>query len=96
MTQWFLTHVIQPVLQWLQDMVTWSLLKVFKLVTVGLLTVFNAIPVPSFISSASGYASNISPSVAWIMGSFQVSFGFGVVLSAYLIRFLIRRLPFIG
>lgn len=96
MTQWFLTHVIQPVLQWLQDMVTWSLLKVFKLITEGLLAVFDAIPVPSFISGASSLFSAIPSGVAYFLGSFNFGTGLGMLFSALLLRFLIRRIPLIG
>lgn len=96
MTQWIWDHVIQPILQWIMDMVTWTAIKVWDLVLSALATIINAIPVPSFIGDIAGYLSGISPSIGWFLSSFQVPFGLQVIIGAYLVRFLIRRLPVIG
>lgn len=39
---------------------------------------------------------NIPESVMYFLGFLQVPFGIACILSAYTIRFLIRRIPFIG
>ncbi|WP_145193630.1 hypothetical protein [Pseudomonas sp. URMO17WK12:I11] len=40
--------------------------------------------------------SQIDPSVWYFMNIFQIPFGITAILAAYVLRFSIRRLPFIG
>ena len=59
-------------------------------VMVGLLA---AIPVPDFLTTNS---VTLHPSILWGLDIIQADVGVGVLVSAYSVRFLIRRLPFIG
>lgn len=43
-----------------------------------------------------GAFSQISSNVWYFLDLFQISFGISAILSAYVLRFSIRRLPFIG
>lgn len=71
-------------------------LSVYKLVLSGVATVINSLPVPDWASAVGGYASNISGSVMYFAAPFELNYGVGILVSAYGIRFLIRRLPVVG
>lgn len=62
----------------------------------GCLYLLNLIPVPSWAQNSGGIFSNIPSGVAYFLSIFEVNFGLGILGSALLIRFTIRRLPFIG
>lgn len=57
--------------------------------------VLNAIPVPDFISQLPTYASQLGGATYWL-DVLNVGTGMTLVISAYVIRFTIRRIPFIG
>lgn len=54
------------------------------------------IPVPAFFASAQGYIAAIPASAAYWLQGFNIGFGFAMIISAYIIRFIIRRIPFFG
>ena len=60
----------------------------------GLLGALNAIPVPDFLQSIGSLS--LPPSVIYFSNAFQLPVGISIVVSAYILRFLIRRLPVIG
>jgi len=80
----------------LQDLLLWIPRKLFELLLDGLAWVLKAIPVPDFVASAGGLLSSLPDGITWGFYLFNFSFGVGVVVAAYALRFLIRRLPFIG
>lgn len=79
---------------WLLDefklLFQWVLEQIFSL-GVALLS---AIPVPDWMASMG--TLQIPSSVAWFAQAFQLQAGAGIIASAYLIRFIIRRIPFFG
>jgi hypothetical protein len=60
----------------------------------GLATLFESISPPSFLANLT--TIDIPPSVSWAVDIFQIDFGIGVIVSAYTLRFIIRRIPGIG
>jgi len=85
---------VDEVLQWLLDVLLWVPRKLYQLILEGLLTVFNAIPVPSW---AEGLDLDWIPAgMAYFLEPFNVAFGVTCITSAYLLRFLIRRIPVVG
>ncbi|WP_420875212.1 DUF2523 family protein [Pseudomonas baetica] len=56
----------------------------------------DSLPIASTVEQAAGLFTAIPPSVWYFMNVFQIPNGIISVISAYLIRFFIRRLPFIG
>ena len=48
------------------------------------------------LSGLNGVFSGLSPAVWFIMDFFAFSYGLPLVISAFIARFLIRRIPFIG
>lgn len=61
----------------------------------ALLSVLNSIPVPDFISNSGSILGGISPHVWWFASALEFGFGIGVIITAYLIRFGLRFLPWI-
>ena len=92
----FLIDFLQSILTWLFGLVTWALQQCWNLVLLGLAAVLNALPVPSWLSSAPSVFAAMPDSMAYFGSVFQVSNGVQIMLSAYVIRFVIRRLPLIG
>lgn len=88
-----------PVLSWLLRTVVIKfvflvvLAVIFELfipVVIGYVSPF----ITAFLQS-SGF-SGLDAGVWWVLDLFNISFGVPLVLSAYVSRFLIRRIPFIG
>jgi len=92
----FLIKYIKQILDWLLLFVDWVFLECAKFVLAGLAAVMAAIPVPSWVSGASGAVAAIPAGVAYLIGSMHIADGCTILVSAYIIRFLIRRLPIIG
>ncbi len=92
----YLIHFIAQILSWLLGFVTWTLLQVMKLLLEGLLLVFNAIPVCPCFAAASGAISAIPSSVQFFAHPFMIASGLETLLCCWCLRFLIRRIPFIG
>jgi hypothetical protein len=69
---------------------------IFQLIAEGVVLFFDWLPVPSFFSDAAGAFSGLPSDVIFYAQLFQVSEGITIVMGAYLIRFVIRRIPIIG
>jgi hypothetical protein len=90
-------------LQWLQAFASWLWtglqhlgLIVFGALMQGLGQVIADIPVPGFATDAAGYIGSIPPLAAFLLHALQIGPGITIVCTAMLVRFVIRRLPFIG
>ena len=92
----FLIKYIKAILDWLLLFVDWVCIEVAKVVLAGLAAIINAIPVPDWMASASGAVASIPPGVAYLIGTMHISTACTIMVSAYGIRFLIRRIPLIG
>jgi len=60
----------------------------------GLATVLEAFPVPDFMANFNPVL--MPPNVSWFLQPFNLPYGLTVVVSAYVARFILRRIPFIG
>ena len=79
---------------WFLDQIASLFIWVWDKILSGLASIIEAIPVPQW---ASNYGSlQIPDVVAWALQPFELQTGVAIIMSAYGIRFLIRRLPFIG
>jgi hypothetical protein len=92
----FLIQFLKQILLWLISWVEWAVEWIAQTVMGALLSILNAIPVPSWIASAGSVISGIPPGVAFFATALQLPQGLSILLGAYFIRFLIRRLPIIG
>lgn len=83
-------------LKWLSDEIKAIALWLWDQILSGLAAVINAIPLPSWAVDAGDLLGSVPSGVAYFLGFAELPFGLSVLGSAYLIRFLIRRIPFIG
>ncbi|HIE83498.1 MAG TPA: hypothetical protein EYQ00_06440 [Dehalococcoidia bacterium] len=83
---------------WLWDELTdfWvdGWMWIFETILYGFVVVLEVIPVPDWALNVGSL--QLPSAVAWFAGAFELPFGIAVMTSAWLIRFLIRRIPVIG
>lgn len=89
--QW-LQDAFDSVIDFIETLPQW----VFHQLSEGIVSFFNAIPVPDFFHQAGNAMRSIPPEVLFFASMFRLDFGVTTVLLASLIRFVIRRLPIIG
>ena len=89
-------NFLEKMLVWFKDLLLWIPRKLVELVLDGLASLFELIPVPDFFSDASGYLSSLDSELMYFMAAFRFDDGLTIVMSAFILRFLIRRLPVIG
>lgn len=92
----FLLKFLSQILAWLLQFVTWCAIELFKIILVALAAILNAIPVPTWFSGASGAIASIPPGVLYFTSTLHIGTGVGIMVAAYTIRFIIRRIPIIG
>lgn len=87
---------LEEVLVWLVDLMLFVPRKIAELVLDGLASLIEVIPVPSFVSTAGGFLAAIDPTIIFVLQGFAFAEGLAVIFVAYVIRFLIRRIPVVG
>lgn len=88
--------------QWLEDFAAWLLelllwipLKVFETCLELTAAVLEWVPVPAWLASGDPFAA-IPDYVMYFLVAFELAEGITIILGAYVIRFMIRRLPIVG
>lgn len=79
---------------YLSSQISYLLLNILDSFFSGVASVFELISLPSFVSDFSSY--QLPSFFLYITDVFQIYEGLLIVMSAYSIRFLIRRIPFFG
>lgn len=92
---WLLT-ALGAVLQWLLDFILWLPRKITQIVLEGIASFFQSIPAPDWMTGAASAFAGIPSSVLYLVSHLHLDVGVGIILSAYAVRFLIRRIPVIG
>jgi hypothetical protein len=87
---------LQQMLAWLVTMLLWVPHKLYGLILAGLGAVIAAIPVPGFMLNVGNYAAGLPSGVAYFAQSLQLPLGLSILVTAYVLRFCIRRIPIIG
>lgn len=87
---------IGQVIEWVVDFFQWLFVKAATLIFDAIIAVLSLIPVPEWLTGLSGNIGSLSSGVLFFIGPFQFGTGIAWVVSAYGIRFLIRRLPVVG
>ena len=82
--------------QWVWQFISNLPLRIFQGLLDALAGVINALPVPSFFAQASGAFAGLSSGVVCFITPFELGYGLSVVLGAYSLRWILRRIPFIG
>lgn len=54
----------------------------------------NAIPVPSWLNNVTSV--QLDPLITWALEAVSIQYGIGIMVSAYVTRFIIRRIPIVG
>ena len=88
----FLTQI----LAWLLQFVTWIVVQVFSVVCTAVVAIFSAIPVCGCFATAATGLQSLPSGVLYFAQALDFSTGIQAILCALLMRFLIRRIPFIG
>ena len=81
---------------WLIGFVLYPIKWANHQITAWLVDIVNAVSLPSWWTSATSLWSGVPEYVRFFAGWFNLSLGLSIILAAYLIRFMIRRLPIIG
>ena len=89
--EWLLS-ILEQILQFIVDIP----LAIGDWLWQGVLALMSSSIILSLLQSAGELFSTIDPSVWYFMGIMQLPYGITAVTSAYLLRFLVRRIPFIG
>ena len=79
---------------WIQEQLTTFALWLFEKFLGGMAAIIEAIPVPDFLTDIGSLT--IPPSVAWAASAFELQSGMAIIVTAYGLRFIIRRLPIVG
>ena len=81
---------------WLKELLLWIPRKLWSELLDGLAALLTAIPVPDFVTTAQGAFAGLPSGVVFFANKFAVPEILGMVIAAYVVRFLIRRIPVIG
>jgi hypothetical protein len=81
-------------LQWLQDELQSLSVWLYDAIMSGIASIYEAIPAPDFLLNAN--TLSIPSGVSWVVSMFQLDVGVSIVVSAYIARFILRRIPVIG
>lgn len=79
---------------WLIDQLASLVLWVWDKILSGLASIIEAIPVPDWAANIG--TLQLPEVVAWALAPFQLQTGVAIIMSAYALRFVIRRLPVVG
>ncbi|MNZ72127.1 hypothetical protein D3C78_904970 [compost metagenome] len=92
----WLKGVVESSLQWLLDALLWLPKKLWQDLLDGLAVLIEAIPVPDFLANAGSFLGGLPTGVVYFFHFFAVPEGIAMICSALLLRFVLRRIPFIG
>jgi hypothetical protein len=92
---WF-AEKMQQFVDWLFELLQWLPKKIFSAVFDGLAKLLEMIPVPDFITSAGSFFGGIDPGIAYVLNFLAVNEGLAMIISALILRFVLRRIPLIG
>lgn len=81
-------------LGWLQEELKALFLWVWIQILNGVAALMEWLPVPGFLQNIDAFS--LPDSVMYFLGLFQVHYGIGLVVGAYVLRFILRRIPLIG
>lgn len=88
----WLSDAFDAFVDFFKELPAWSFSKIAE----GIVSFFESIPVPEFFTAAANAFGAVPQEVVFFANAFQIGPGVTLVLGAYLLRFIIRRIPFIG
>lgn len=98
----WITDKLQAIWHWLAEAAQWLIDWLFALpkfafaeLLDGVLAVLTAI-IPADLADRVAVVGDLPGYMLYFLAPFQVGSGLSIILGAYAIRFVIRRLPFVG
>lgn len=82
--------------EWVLNGFMWLLTKTVVAIFFALVKLLKAIPVPDWLNSIGPVFGAVTPYVWFFARVAEFEFGFAIFLPALILRFIIRRLPFVG
>ncbi len=92
----FLINWLVQAVQWLWTVISNLPLHCLSLLLQGLAAFVGWIPAPAFFANASGWIGSMPPLVSFMLSSLQIGALVTVLVSSFTLRFIIRRIPFLG
>ena len=92
----WIVEYLSNALQWIYDLIRLIPQYSFSLLIDGAISFLNWIPVPDFVYMAAGFMQSIPPEVTWFLSVAKFNEGLLMVMGAYILRFITRRIPLIG
>jgi len=92
----FIVDLVNQLGQWSLDLLLYVPRVLFAELMQGAAALVAAIPVPAFVSNVGSYWSSVSGDVMFFVAPMRLGTGLAMIATAYGVRFLIRRLPFVG
>jgi hypothetical protein len=92
----YLIKFLTQILVWLLAFLKWGVDWCWNELMVAFATVLSAIPVPQWLADAPSVVGQLPAGVAYLATSLAIPQGLSIIIGAYVIRFIIRRLPIIG
>lgn len=94
---WYdLPCVASGALEWVYSLVVWVPRKFYQLLTDGLASTVEAFPPLDAANSFTQNAASAFSGAGYFIDLFAVQQGLALLVSALVLRFLLRRIPFIG
>lgn len=94
-TKWLL-ELFTGYIDWFLELVLWLPKKIWAMALDGLAEFLESMDVPPFMQDAQSYFSGIPTGVVYFLDFFAVAEGVGMIVLALVLRFVLRRIPFIG
>lgn len=91
-----LVTYFNELIDWLYQLLLWIPKTIFAEIMDALASVIEAIPVPGFVLTAGDAFQGIPSTILFFANKFALGEGITMILAAYLLRFIIRRIPIIG
>lgn len=88
----WLSDAFNKVVDFFKDLPAW----IFSKIADAIVSFFDSLPVPDFFTQAASAFGSVPPEVVYFAETFHVGAGVTMVLGAYLLRFILRRIPLIG
>lgn len=78
---------------WYQGLKDFAL-DTYQFIVMSFADLIDLIPIPDFFDDMQTYT--VPANLAFFVEPFQLEYGIGIVVSAYIARFIVRRLPVVG
>ncbi len=92
----WLYGVLTAFYAWLVDLLSYIPKMIWSEILDALASVIQAIPAPDFMLQAQSFFNGIPSSIVYFFQFFAIQEGLAMIITALLMRFLLRRIPFIG